>query len=371
MKEPNYEEVLGRIVEDFRQNESEMTDTEKEELLKKFIKGVKDQFWNNKTTFYMELTENMLSRWIGNQFDEDSEHYSSSFESFASFDQAENGNEFALIEHHDSNIDEAYRGVKEALKNTKFGENFCDYLNDEGQDDFSDAIYELIELEISIDEKNIKANILLKIGNEMNYEFTNTEIYYDPEKCNITDECILHNSITWLLKSQGYTVADLYSEKSTPFLNSLRQELDNTLSQENVLTFLWNPTLSNLEELLVSKKDKNFEVGIQAMIGLYSPSQGSGSVLEIELEKPLVFNKEMIYDIQIEGADREYGMRYGYNVNSVYGISGDAWQKCVSPTEKEIVKIDSDFVKKCFHDITVEVQKREDQKEKEHREMYP
>lgn len=60
-----------------------------------------------------------------------------------------------------------------------------------------------------------------------------------------------------------------------------------------------------------------------SMLGVFAPWNGSGSVLDIELDKELTFKREDIYDVQIEGAKPDNG----YTVNQTYGLVSGAWQK--------------------------------------------
>jgi len=66
------------------------------------------------------------------------------------------------------------------------------------------------------------------------------------------------------------------------------------------------------------------------MLGIYNSWNGSGSLLEIELEKPLTLSSKDIFKIQIEGSR----YCYEYTVDQTYGLIGSCW-KPVSLTENK------------------------------------
>ena len=58
------------------------------------------------------------------------------------------------------------------------------------------------------------------------------------------------------------------------------------------------------------------------MTGLFSPWNGAGSVLEVELEKDVRLPVKFIYSALPDGASR---WKYG-SVADVYGMCGSAWR---------------------------------------------
>jgi hypothetical protein len=80
------------------------------------------------------------------------------------------------------------------------------------------------------------------------------------------------------------------------------------------------------------------------MIGIYNPWNGSGSVLEIELEKDLVFTTDMIRDIQIEGVKPDFE----WTVDNTYGLIGSCWKapKSIEDAPAQQKGLD-DVIKTC------------------------
>ena len=184
------------------------------------------------------------------------------------------------------------------------------------------------------------------------------------------------NALVWLMKQQGYTMEDLKQVKEeydtffenapegngynqtydefrkthSPFLTSICQELENQSYTMGCLTVLMKSTLNEMADIL----EKEVETGERVpkeivfpkdtMVGIFNPWNGSGSVLEIELEKELVLPTKLIWELQVEGVKPEWT----YTVDQVYGLVGDAWKECkevrgVEPEgkEKEVEKVDS------------------------------
>ena len=56
------------------------------------------------------------------------------------------------------------------------------------------------------------------------------------------------------------------------------------------------------------------------MCGLFNPWNGGGSVLEVQLEKDIEIPLSILFDVSMDGEKT-----YGYDVNEVYGLCGDAW----------------------------------------------
>jgi hypothetical protein len=73
------------------------------------------------------------------------------------------------------------------------------------------------------------------------------------------------------------------------------------------------------------------------MCGLFSPWQGGGSVLEIELERDVKLPIKYIFDATVDGEKK-----YGYDVDEVYGLVGSCWSDVVKEihtmTDEEIEK---------------------------------
>ena len=166
------------------------------------------------------------------------------------------------------------------------------------------------------------------------------------------------NALMWLIEQQGYTLDDLkkvheeymdyFYEDNVPkkealgqepwdqfknthsrFLTSVCQELENQTYSMGCLTVLVRSSLEeycdlferdyNSKELL----PKDIIISKDAELGIFNPWNGSGSVLEIELEKDLVLPNSLIFDSQIEGVKPDFT----YTVDNVYGLVGSCWKE--------------------------------------------
>ncbi len=112
-------------------------------------------------------------------------------------------------------------------------------------------------------------------------------------------------------------------EKSIPnSLSPLCRELEGLSYDMNALTFLVDTTLDELC-MLCGPEPAVMAIQKGTMVGLFNPWNGSGSYLEIELEKEVLIPSKMVFRIQIEGAKN----KYGYTVNQTYGLVGSAWKE--------------------------------------------
>ena len=93
------------------------------------------------------------------------------------------------------------------------------------------------------------------------------------------------------------------------------------------MTILAKVNMYEFAEMM--KPGREITFGKDAMIGIYSPWNGGGSVLEIELEKELVVSSDKIWDVQIEGVTPDYQ----YSVNASYGLIESCWKEVTSIKE--------------------------------------
>lgn len=177
-----------------------------------------------------------------------------------------------------------------------------------------------------------KVNIVVDTGNA-NYDFACDSIlnWYG----SMNDKCKIHenSSIKWLCKQQKkwaetqkeikYVWKHGERRSKDKFVDSVITELENLPQYCGMLTFLVTMTLGELLELkekMNSKIDKNLTISKDTMCGLFESWNGSGSVLEIELERDVVVPVNMIWDAWIDGTKP-----HGYDVDEVYGLIGSCW----------------------------------------------
>ncbi|MFI3306519.1 MAG: hypothetical protein R3Y68_08430 [Rikenellaceae bacterium] len=94
---------------------------------------------------------------------------------------------------------------------------------------------------------------------------------------------------------------------------SFATEISNSVSPANLLTFMATINVSELFE--AGFKVESLTIPKGNSCGLYSPSQGGGSIMEMELEQDFTLNLKGNYQIAIdEDSDS------GYSLQNVYGV---------------------------------------------------
>lgn len=227
--------------------------------------------------------------------------------------------------------------------------------SDDKTQELLDYLRETYAIEFPFDHyfnQDIKVNIMLDAQDEGNKDFVS--IYEQNEALcgNLSPEDARESlaeetGLSLLVKQQGHTMdelqqtmkeyqeffygenadhsadySDRYSdiEKShNPFLTSICQELDNMTNHMNCMTILAKMDMYQFAEMMKPGKEITFSK--DAMVGIYSPWNGGGSVLEVALEKDLTIPSEKIWDVQIEGAKLDYQ----YSVDQTYGLIGSCW----------------------------------------------
>lgn len=196
-------------------------------------------------------------------------------------------------------------------------------------------------------DQEFYVNIVLDTG-DGNYDFTLN--YHYPAWQGNEGAIDPKASLCWLAKQQGYTPGQLRDalndgdiENPAGFLQSCRQEMANVCTHMNALTFLVRMNLRDLITLnkLVRMQDRNgrlydaakrpycgyIVLDKKTMCGLYDGWNGSGSVLEIELEKDVKIPIKYIFTALPD--EVTHGTPYSWSVNSVYGMCGSAWRDTV------------------------------------------
>lgn len=158
------------------------------------------------------------------------------------------------------------------------------------------------------------------LNSEGNQLFMNINDIFEDEKSGYPISPILKE----LFESQGYKLEDLKNEQlveKSEFLSSFLNEISNLTSERCVLTILLKMSLDDFFKIY--NTSKQLEINKDTYIGLFDPCCGGGSMFDIVLEKPFRF--------QIKGEHfEEYNfsdqlVNYGYDLDSVYGFTGDVW----------------------------------------------
>jgi len=164
-------------------------------------------------------------------------------------------------------------------------------------------------------KQEIAINICTEFYNEGNTDFTCNSKYLDG---HLYQPKLPKGSITWLVHSQGYTMKDLYDEKNeSPFLMSVREELENMTYSMALLTFFVKYELEDL--LIMRKPSKSMHILKSTHCGLYNPWHGCTSVLGIKLEKDIHIPVKNIYSFGTDGT-------LGYSIQEICGMDESFWQ---------------------------------------------
>lgn len=148
----------------------------------------------------------------------------------------------------------------------------------------------------------------------------------DPNKIDI---------INWLVQTQGYEIADLYDDKKveqSKFLQSLKKELWDYCDEIEGMNLVVSCINADFDSFLAVNEDKNLIISPnkKAYIGLVNETNGSGSGLEIQLEKELIIPKEWkhVECYKNKGSD--------YSVDGIFGLI-DSDPDVFITTEKEAI----------------------------------
>lgn len=275
---------------------------------------------------------------VFNQF-KDSEYKEESFFSDALYEKAldvfweyESYEEHYVLEQLDSAI---------SGKGEEFEEAFNDYLERNNYEKDRDFLYahglDGISYDIEAFMPELKLNLLLTTDEETNLDCSSIhDMMYDYEN-GIDDKEPLDNALSYLITQQGYdvdTVMKAYkNEKKTgnKFVDSVVNELYNHTYTMGVTTVLCRIGGKEALELLdaIAKGKGSITFPKESMLGIYNSWLGSGSMLDIELDKDFTVPTKMVHETQIEGI-RRGDRRYCYTVDETYGLVGSAWVEGVS-----------------------------------------
>lgn len=230
---------------------------------------------------------------------------------------------------------------------------------EEWEDEIREYVHEHVSYTLpnGVEDQEVKVVIATDVG-DMNYDFTECNILnwygtyggYDKGKKLIPT----NSPIGWLAKQQGKYrelehivrllkdpyVEKLNTDKVSKFTKSVVQELENATSHMNTLIFLVKMPLFEfiqLREIMRAEEEANksyhyeerkgksyITISKKSDCGLYDIWNGGGSVLEIELEKDVKLPVKAIFDVWIDCRGCKANGR-GYDVDEVYGLSGEAW----------------------------------------------
>lgn len=243
-------------------------------------------------------------------------------------------------------LDEAYWETEEDYIHDAFSDMMDDLgIDDEKQYDFKDDYFDFFRdncyCNLPADhflKKEFRCNIFIDTGN-WDYDCTCEDygnnyyasLYKNDKISDIQNE----SSILWLARKQGYNKTKLYNYLYKPnyakkhpseFLRSVGQELENVCSHMNILIFAKHFTLEELLRMHTEEgKREPLKISKNTSCGLFDPFNGSGSVLEIELEKDMTIDRRWVEGIHLDDA-LGGGHRF-YGIDDVYGMMDSFWAR--------------------------------------------
>lgn len=194
----------------------------------------------------------------------------------------------------------------------------------------------------------IKVNIIINAG-DGNYDFTLHNLLNYASSYGYTDrQSFKKSGLGWLAKQQGKQRELLRCVKlidncenyktESAFVKSSIRELENACSIMEALSFLVKMRLQDAIELKMKLKEIEgkfneyrpyetkgmpfgyIELDKSVNCGLVDYWEGSGSLIDIELDRDVKIPLHYIWDI-IDSDSK----KYAYSINQTYGLSGDCW----------------------------------------------
>lgn len=209
---------------------------------------------------------------------------------------------------------------------------YCDY--DEYSDEYEELQFGLREMvddyfNIDLNEKEIIENtdieeldIFLISNNETALEdeidLINDFSSYKALQAGLEDVGSFQ-PIVFLIQSRGYEVEDLYDKEkveNSKFLKSLQTELEE-LPEGDGGSIVFSKINVNFEEALnIEQSNENIIIPKDGMyVGIHNVVLGSGSLLDIKLEKDIILNRENARVMSDVSEKRE-----GYLIQETFGL---------------------------------------------------
>ena len=210
-------------------------------------------------------------------------------------------------------------------------------------DELYQDLQDIVVDDITAISQPVKLNLLL----QGEYEFTSgfTIIHQLngilSGRIELSRADLEQNALTWLIYQQGYTLQDLVTNTNSIFLQSVREELQNISDDINILTIACTASVKDMEVagLNAGAVKQPLKFSKDVTIGLFDPQRGTGSLMCIALEKPLIIPQEMIFDIQIEDAKNN---EYSHTIDSTFKDIDNPWEttlEVATRNEQPLLKV--------------------------------
>lgn len=250
-----------------------------------------------------------------------------------------------------------YEAVEEVFDPYYKGDYFCDIVErvtralgpsaekeeekvwETAQDILCEKLFFEYPYEAYLDQ-TVMTDLIIDTG-DGNFDFSLNTVYpsWRGEKGEKLDS---RASIVWLSRTQGYSKAALEKELSKGdvddprgYMETLRQEIANSSTGMNAVTFLVRMTMRDLLKIQKAVNEKaemenipkgwhkkeSIHIRKATKTGFYDPWNGGGSCFEISLDKdlevPMRFVASALPDVTRPGS---------WSVRDTYGLVNSAWR---------------------------------------------
>lgn len=212
----------------------------------------------------------------------------------------------------------------------QYMDEYCDNIIDVDDLDVLDTVRDYM-VDSVIYEPNLEDllnnssldDLTIYFGENWDDDYDSLSVWTDAKDEFEENDCIHNDTINeleqttvgWLVKSQGYDVIDIFTNKDDEFCKRVYSELFKYTSDLSGLQLIAIPNTTNFDAVLDLYNKKPVIIKKGTIFGLFNQIHGSGAGLEIETVKDIKLNDTIKYDIDIEYHDSSYN----YSPNAVYG----------------------------------------------------
>lgn len=209
-------------------------------------------------------------------------------------------------------------------------DEYCDSIIDVDdlaiQDTVLDYINDIVKYEHNLEDllnNSTLDDLTIYFGENWDDDYDNLSVWTDAHEefeknnklCADTINDLENTTVGWLVKSQGYNVTDIFTNKDDEFCKQVYSELFEYETDLSGLQLIALPYTTDFEAILDLYNNKPVIIKKGTMFGLFNQIHGSGAGLEIKTVKDIELNDTIKYDIDIEYHESSYN----YSPNCVYG----------------------------------------------------
>lgn len=225
--------------------------------------------------------------------------------------------------HLDEQLMENYLSDFNSFSSKIFQEKSIDI--DSHQDDLQDFYLEHVGMDYNIKDllsKSYPEDLTIYFGGNWDDDYGSLSVWEDTDYDSTSKDYYESTALGWLLKTQGYIVEDVFNkDKETPFLKQFREEIWSYTADLDRYQLIAIPDSTNWAAIAQLSVDKCGIIKKGTTLGLFDGTFGSGSGLNIELEKDITITPED-KDAKIYLVDPRYHhSSYNYSPKAVYGFS--------------------------------------------------